>query len=206
MKTSSEKSLEKILKTAALEFSRKGFAGARMDEIAENAKVNKASIYYHVGDKEALYARVLSTFIGTALESIIEAVPDLNDPVKALTTLANVLEEHFRKNPLMPRIMMRELADGGERLPVQMKQDVTRLVELEGRIIRDGFKKGVFMEINPLNFHFMMLGSIIMLQVTEQVRKRIFSGSNSENVKKISQDIRRTSEFIVNSILKGKSS
>jgi hypothetical protein len=33
-----------------LEFAGEGFAGARMDEIADRAGVNKATIYYHVGD------------------------------------------------------------------------------------------------------------------------------------------------------------
>jgi len=53
-----------ILEAATNEFADKGYAGARMDEIARQAKINKAMIYYHIGDKEALYATVLNSTFG----------------------------------------------------------------------------------------------------------------------------------------------
>jgi TetR/AcrR family transcriptional regulator len=53
-----------ILKAAASVFSESGFSGARVDEIAKRAGVNKATIYYHIGDKEKLYAEVISNVIG----------------------------------------------------------------------------------------------------------------------------------------------
>jgi AcrR family transcriptional regulator len=52
--------VRRILKAAASIFSESGFSGARVDEIAKRARVNKATIYYHIGDKEKLYAEVIS--------------------------------------------------------------------------------------------------------------------------------------------------
>jgi len=68
VKTKSKKNkfgiYDRILESATAEFADKGYAGARMDEIARQAKINKAMIYYHIGDKEALYNTVLNTTFG----------------------------------------------------------------------------------------------------------------------------------------------
>ena len=50
---------KKLLTAARLEFARHGFAGARVDEIAERAGVNKQLVYHYFGDKDALYLAVL---------------------------------------------------------------------------------------------------------------------------------------------------
>ncbi|MGI8527358.1 MAG: TetR/AcrR family transcriptional regulator, partial [Pseudolabrys sp.] len=50
---------KRILRAATIEFARYGFGGARIDRIAKTAGANKRMIYYHVGDKEALYLAVL---------------------------------------------------------------------------------------------------------------------------------------------------
>ena len=59
LKDRRSQTIDRILKAATKEFSEAGFAGARVDEIANRAGVNKATIYYHIGDKQALYAQVV---------------------------------------------------------------------------------------------------------------------------------------------------
>jgi AcrR family transcriptional regulator len=49
----------KILNAAKLIFSRDGFNGARIDQIAKEANVNKAMIYYHFKSKDDLYDAVV---------------------------------------------------------------------------------------------------------------------------------------------------
>ena len=44
-----------ILNAAAKHFAINGFGGARVDEIAAEAGVNKATLYYRIGDKAAIY-------------------------------------------------------------------------------------------------------------------------------------------------------
>ena len=53
--------LSKILKAARNVFSKEGFNGARVDEIAKQANVNKAMIYYHFKSKEDLYDSVVDS-------------------------------------------------------------------------------------------------------------------------------------------------
>jgi AcrR family transcriptional regulator len=49
----------RILDAATSEFAAKGLAGARVDEIARRARVNKRMLYHYFGDKEALWLAVL---------------------------------------------------------------------------------------------------------------------------------------------------
>src|SRR5690349_20816476 len=49
----------RILESALREFSSLGLAGARMDQIAAAAGVNKALLYYHFDSKENLYAAAI---------------------------------------------------------------------------------------------------------------------------------------------------
>src|SRR5882757_9942514 len=50
---------KKLLTAARREFAENGLAGARVDEIAERAGVNKQLVYHYFGDKDALYLAVL---------------------------------------------------------------------------------------------------------------------------------------------------
>ena len=51
----------RILEAAVREFSANGLAGARTEQIAEAAGVNKALLYYYFQGKDALYASALET-------------------------------------------------------------------------------------------------------------------------------------------------
>ena len=50
---------KKLLTAARREFAESGLAGARVDEIAARAGVNKQLVYHYFGDKDALYLAVL---------------------------------------------------------------------------------------------------------------------------------------------------
>ncbi len=50
---------QKLLVAARREFAQSGLAGARVDEIAARAGVNKQLVYHYFGDKDALYLAVL---------------------------------------------------------------------------------------------------------------------------------------------------
>src|SRR5215471_19291099 len=50
---------ERILKAALSEFAANGLAGARCDDIARRARVNKRMLFYCFGSKEELYREIL---------------------------------------------------------------------------------------------------------------------------------------------------
>jgi AcrR family transcriptional regulator len=63
-----------ILKAALEEFSERGFAAARLDDVARRAGVAKGTIYLHFKDKEALFQELVRFQIGPvvgALETVL---------------------------------------------------------------------------------------------------------------------------------------
>ena len=54
-----ERTRERILSAALKEFATQGFAGARVDEIARRAAINKRMLYHYFGNKEKLFRAVL---------------------------------------------------------------------------------------------------------------------------------------------------
>jgi AcrR family transcriptional regulator len=63
-----ERTRARILAAAKVEFGAKGFAGARVSDIAERAGVNKQLISYYFGGKEGLYAELASQWQQTSSE------------------------------------------------------------------------------------------------------------------------------------------
>ena len=53
---------QKILDAATNVFSEKGFDGARVDEVAARAKVNKAMLYYYFESKEKLLEEIINMY------------------------------------------------------------------------------------------------------------------------------------------------
>jgi TetR/AcrR family transcriptional regulator len=71
----------RILDAATAAFSEQGLAGARVDEIARRAGVNKALLYAYYGDKDGLFRAVLASRLAAPLA--IAPAPG-SDPRQAL--------------------------------------------------------------------------------------------------------------------------
>ena len=59
-----------ILDAALDEFSARGFAGARLDDVALRAGVAKGTIYLHFKDKEALFQELVRTMLGPLIAGL----------------------------------------------------------------------------------------------------------------------------------------
>lgn len=88
-----------ILALAADEFARHGFAGARLEQIAKNAGITRAMIYYYFGGREGLYVAVLEN----AYQSIWQAEQALDyeglSPEAALRLLVEFRVDYYIQNP-----------------------------------------------------------------------------------------------------------
>jgi AcrR family transcriptional regulator len=82
---------EAILNAALDEFSSRGFAAARLDDVAARAGVAKGTIYLHFADKEALFQEIVRAMI-VPVVSAVEVAPPPGMPVR---TVLNVLIDRF---------------------------------------------------------------------------------------------------------------
>lgn len=72
-----------IVSAALDEFSARGFAAARLDDVAERAGVAKGTIYVHFADKEALFQEIVRTMV-VPLVMNLKALPPDNVPTRAV--------------------------------------------------------------------------------------------------------------------------
>ena len=171
-KPTKDSSVERILDAAKEEFTEHGFAGARVDAIAERAGVNKALLYYHVGGKAALYERVLHDTLGVAADALAEIVQTIPDPVKKLQTYVRSLLGTVRDNPQIPSIILQELAGGARHLPERVARDFARMFDLITDVIEEGVQAGVFRDTAPVLIHFMVVGPAIFHPRVSELRNR----------------------------------
>ncbi len=166
-------SVERILSAALEIFAESGFEGARIDEIAARAAVNKAMIYYRIGDKRALYARVLHDVFSDTATRLTQRVARAQTPVKKLKAYIRSMTATFEQHPLLPPIMMREFASGGRNFPETVTDDMLRILDTVSDIVKQGHKKKVFVHIHPLVLHLMVVGTMTYLRSTQPLRQRM---------------------------------
>jgi TetR/AcrR family transcriptional regulator len=171
IKEKRDESVRRILDAAMEVFAEVGYEGARVDEIAKRAGVNKAMIYYRIGDKKTLYEEVIHNVFGDIVERISENIQDEFSPEEKfkiyIANIANTMSQH----PSFPRIMMREVASGWTNFSEAVIAGI--LVLIKG-IIDDGVKKGVFIDINPIIVHLMAIGTMLLFNLSMPVRKNFY--------------------------------
>lgn len=77
-----------ILQSAAGVFLRTGYAGARMDSIADAAAVSKVTLYNQFGSKQALFAALIRARCEPLLEIALQTGAGDTDPRAGLTHIA----------------------------------------------------------------------------------------------------------------------
>jgi TetR/AcrR family transcriptional regulator len=153
----------KILDAALREFSALGMAGARMDQIAATAGVNKALLYYHFESKEKLYL--------AAVEMISAKIRDrsmalfLSDASPGERLLRGALD-HFDRilaqgefQSLLQQEMMRLHQGESDALPVLVKRVFAPLQSMYQSMMREGIASGELIDADWLQIHLAALGA-----------------------------------------------
>lgn len=117
VKNEKEKQTEEIIFDAALAvFEEKGFAAARMQEIADHAGINKSLLHYYFRNKDHLFDAVFEKRLESMFSKIIGVfMTDMPFEDKIRT----YYKEHisfFEENPKLPMFIMSEIALNPERL------------------------------------------------------------------------------------------
>ena len=167
---------EKLLKAATDVFVERGFSGARVDAIARKAGANKAMIYYHFGDKAALYQAVLLRLMRPVHEHI-DALHGESNPRRRLRAFYRGLVERFHVRPALPKLMLREVLAGGRNMEAETARAFARILAFVASTLEDGAVAGRFLPTSPLLFHLAVLSPALLLLAGGDFRARVTSAA-----------------------------
>jgi len=165
-----ESTRRNILDVATQEFARKGFSGARIDEIAARTSTSKRMLYYYFADKEGLFVAVLEDAYRRIRS--IENTLDLEHlgPEEALKKLVGFTFDYQNANPDFIRLVMVENIHDG----VHLKRSgaihdlnvtvIDAIRQLYQRGVADGvFRKG----LDPIDIH-MSISALCFFNVSNR--------------------------------------
>ena len=108
---------QRILDAARSVFVRHGTAGARMQEIAEEAGVNQALLHYYFRSKDRLAEAVFAEAAGR-LAPAIAAILGSDEPLeRKVEQFVHLYIDTARRHPYIPGYVLAEMHHHPERLP-----------------------------------------------------------------------------------------
>jgi len=161
-----------IFDAAATRFSSRGFDGVSMDDVARDAGVNKAMIYYHFADKLALYRAIVGDGLKTMGETVGGIAASLLAPADKLDAFIEAFVRMTETRPWMPAMMLREIAEGAPRLDPDTLAHMRGLIGNFAAILKQGQAIGVFRNIHPILAYESIVGPIIINAARERVAEQ----------------------------------
>ncbi|HAM99001.1 MAG TPA: TetR/AcrR family transcriptional regulator [Marinilabiliales bacterium] len=176
--TEKEKNTEdRIIEAAKEIFVAKGMEGARMQEIADRAGINKSLLHYYFRSKEKLFDYIF-----------IQAAGKIGDMVGEIMTKEYSVEEKIRfftlhysellqKNPFLPNFIISELTRNPEILLERFSQaniEPSKFFEpLRMQLLNEGY------HISPQDFIVNLLSLVIFPIVAKPIlENKIFGGDS----------------------------
>jgi AcrR family transcriptional regulator len=164
---------QKILDAASAVFAEEGFAGARVDEIARRAGVNKAMLYYHVGNKLALYTAVLTRNFDRMEGTLSEGFAAHGSARERLESIISGVCRVLRALPDHPRIVLREFASGGANLQPEVLERMVSLLGMVRTLLSEGVRSEEFRATDPVMTHLTLVGAALVLNAAPPLRQRV---------------------------------
>ncbi len=201
MKKNKDKNTEEqILYAAKIIFQAKGMDGARMQEIADKAGINKAMLHYYYRSKQLLFEAVFKnafSLLAPQLNAILNDDSAIEEKIKNFTS--NYIS-FISKHPYLPNFIIQELN--------RNKDFILKLKDTKGFPNLEKFKKQVDTEIEkgylkPIKAEQLFI-NILSLSIFPFVAKPLIMGFINTDDKTYKQlmENRKTevADFIIKSI------
>jgi AcrR family transcriptional regulator len=157
-----QRTRERILDAAHTVFLRKGTAGSRTQEIADEAGVNKALVHYYFGTKAALADAIFERSMGALAPLIfgILADPDRSIEQKIREIVQAQIAFHSA-HPYVAGYMISEMHAEPQRMVALVAKRGGPPLEVIGRQLREAAEAGALRPISPEQFVVNMMGLLI---------------------------------------------
>ncbi|WP_372640353.1 TetR/AcrR family transcriptional regulator [Ancylomarina sp.] len=191
---------ENILAAARTIFAKKGLAGARMQEIADAAGINKALLHYYYRSKEKLFEQVFEEAFKKLVGPLAAFLADDSELFLKIRNICTLYHKVMAEYPFIPNFIINEASTDPSR--------ILKLLNIVG--IEEGKKKTAMQiseaietgKIRPIDPRELIL-NIISLSIFPFASRPIseqflYKGEDMDEVLKSRAN--RVSEFIIQSI------
>ena len=200
---SSDTTKEKIIQAAHDVFIRKGMDGARMQEIADEAGINKALLHYYFHSKEQLFKEVFYGILSKLIPGLIlifKGEGSLHDKIEAV--IAEYDSFMFR-NPFLPQFVLREINRDPDQLSGFMS-DQGLDFELVEKMINKAVEAG---KVRPITFPHLfvnLIGMIVMPYVGRPLfQRKLFKNDPVEYEKFLQERRMVVTSFVKQALTNG---
>jgi len=165
---------EQIIAAAKKIFSIKGLAGARMQDIADEAGINKAMLHYYYRSKEKLFEMVFNEALDRLLQRLSNAI-NTNLPLpEKIREIVRSYIEGLMENPQVPLFVLNELQQQPELLIKQFrsKPSFPNIQHFLEQIAVAG-EKGVIKKVSPIQLMLNILSMCVFPFVAKPLVKGV---------------------------------
>ncbi len=143
---------DKILETATRLFSVQGYGSTSLSQVAKEAKVSKALIFWHFENKERLFQSALQRSLEPYFVNVVGQMEGLDEAAqihKLIDLFYDFVREHMQSIRFVLSLILREEKQPDD--PVARAAELFRIFRnLLNDILESGRQKGVFRaDINP---------------------------------------------------------
>jgi TetR/AcrR family transcriptional regulator len=159
-----------LLEAGAALFSERGIDGVSIEEVADHAGVNKALISYHFRGKRGLYAAILEAHFGRMAARLKQIEAEAGDARQALHGFLSAFLQMTRDVPGFPTLFLREVLSSG--VEPAVLPHIVEIVGFSRRLAERAAREGLFRRVDPLHFHFGLVGTLNFFFATEEARRK----------------------------------
>ena len=193
---------EKILAAAKTIFIEKGMDGARMQDIADKAGINKALLHYYFKNKEKLFEVIFkegAEKLFSKINSILNSDLPLFEKIRLFST---EYAEIISQNPYLPLFVLNEMNKQPHSFLENIFGKNQPTFENLVKQIDKEIKKGTIKPVSPVNLVINMISLSIFPFVAKPVFQRIMNLDPLQFSTIMDQRKTMNAEFIIASIKK----
>ncbi|MBC8313964.1 MAG: TetR/AcrR family transcriptional regulator [Bacteroidetes bacterium] len=190
---------EKILEAAKKVFHRKGYEGARMQEIADEAGINKALLHYYFRSKEKLFEAVFEDALSGIMRlvsTIFFSDKPLKDKIQSfLCSYLNIITE----NSYIPWFIINGIYERPEQIKAIFdKQDINPLQLM--KLLKSQVRKEYGVDINPFQIWLNVLSLSVFPVIAKPLVREIFRLSEETYNQLMEERKELVPELIINAL------
>ncbi|SFL43157.1 TetR family transcriptional regulator C-terminal domain-containing protein [Shimia aestuarii] len=148
-----QRNRKRILDAALEVFSRHGYRGATLDQIADEAGLSKPNILYYFDGKEDIHVSLLNQLMQTWLDPLDAMDPD-GEPLSELLAYVHRKLEMSRDFPRESRLFANEILQGAPRMGPHLKSGLKPLFDKKTALIQRWIDAGKLAPVDPRHLVF----------------------------------------------------